>query len=307
MVVNSILELVGKTPMLRLNRYMAKHGIQANIIAKLECLNPLGSIKDRVALKMIDDAIAKNEINADTTLIEATSGNTGIGLAMVATVRNLKLIIVMPDSMSKERVTLMSALGAQIILTPGSDGMQGSISHAKQLAKEIPNSYLTKQFANDSVVETHILYTGKEILDDLNGEIDVLVSGVGTGGTLTGISTLLKIHNPDIVTVAVEPEGSPVLSKGTSGKHRIEGIGAGFIPPVLDTSCIDKVITIKDIHATATTKELLRVEGLFVGISSGAAVHAARQVALLPEFRNKNIVVILPDSGSKYLTTNLFN
>lgn len=307
MIANSILELIGNTPMLKLNNYMKKHRVEANILAKLEYLNPMGSVKDRVALMMIEDAEARGDINKDTVLVEATSGNTGIGLALVAAMKGYCLIIVMPDSMSTERVQILEAFGVEVVLTPSSEGMHGSIAKSKQIAKDTSNGYLLKQFANDSVVKTHIVHTGKEILDATKGKVDVLVCGVGTGGTLTGISTIFKVHNPDIITIAVEPAGSPILSEGTHGPHKIPGIGAGFIPPVLNIDNIDQVVTVDDISAITTTKELLLVEGLYVGISSGAAVFAARQIAKRPEYKGKNIVVILPDAGYRYMSQNIFD
>ena len=306
MLVNSILELIGKTPMLKLNNYMDKHKVQGNIIAKLENYNPMNSIKDRAALQMVEDAESQSLINKNTTLIEATSGNTGIGLALVAAIKNYRLIIVMPDSMSVERVNLLKAFGVEVVLTPSSEGMHGSIVKSKELAKEIDNSFLLKQFANDSVVKVHIINTGKEILDDTKGKVDILVSSVGTGGTITGVGTILKVHNPDIKIIAVEPSGSPTLSTGESGPHKIQGIGPGFVPPILNTDIIDEIITVDDINAASTTKELLTVEGLYVGISAGAAVFAAKEVAMRPENKGKNIIVIIPDSGYRYMSNDIF-
>ncbi len=306
MIYNNILELVGKTPMLKLNKYMQKYGLKGNIIAKLENTNPMNSVKDRVALQMVNDAEDAGKINSETTLIEATSGNTGIGLALVAAIKGYKLIITMPDTMSVERIQILKAFGAEVILTPGSQGMKGSIQKAEELNKEIKNSVVMGQFVNPSVVKVHFLNTGQEILDDTNGNVDIFVAGVGTGGTLTGAAQKLKSHNNNIKIVAVEPEGSPMISKGEKGPHKIPGIGAGFIPDVLDTEIIDEVITVSDNDAAATTKELLTSEGLYVGISAGAAAFAARQIASRPENSGKNIVVILPDAGYRYMSNNIF-
>ena len=306
MIANNILELIGKTPMLKLQNYMDKHKIDGNLIAKLECFNPMHSVKDRVGLQMIEDAEKDNLINKNTTIVEATSGNTGIGLALVAAVKGYSLIITMPDSMSVERIQILKAFGAEVILTPANEGMQGSITKAKELCKEIENSYMPKQFANDSNVKAHIVNTGKEILDDMKGKVDIFVAGVGTGGTITGIGTILKVHNENIKIVAVEPAGSPIISQGKKGPHKIQGIGAGFIPPILNTNLIDEVVTVEDISAASTAKELLTVEGIYVGISSGAAVFAAREIAKRPENKDKNIVVLLPDSGYKYMSNNIF-
>ncbi|MEX1375984.1 MAG: cysteine synthase A [Eubacteriales bacterium] len=306
MLVNSILELIGKTPMLQLNNYMEKHKIHGNMIAKLENFNPMNSVKDRAALQMIEDAESQGLITKSTTLIEATSGNAGIGLALVAAIKNYRLIIVMPDSISIERVNMLKAFDVEVVLTPSSEGMHGSIVKSKELAKEIENSFLLKQFANDSVVKVHIINTGKEILDDTKGKVDILVATVGTGGTITGIGTILKVHNPDIKIIAVEPSGSPTLSKGESGPHKIQGIGPGFVPPVLNMDILDEIITVDDINAASTTKELLTTEGLYVGISSGAAVFAAKEVAMRPENKGKNIIVILPDAGYRYMSNDIF-
>ncbi|MBN2878503.1 MAG: cysteine synthase A [Clostridia bacterium] len=306
MIYNDILELVGKTPMVKLNRYMKKYNLSGNIIAKLENTNPMNSVKDRVALQMVLDAEEDGRINSSTTLIEATSGNTGIGLALVAAIKGYKLIITMPETMSIERVQILKAFGAEVVLTPGSEGMKGSIRRAEELNSEIANSVVMSQFTNQSVVKVHRINTGKEILNDLNGDVNILVAGVGTGGTITGTSQVLKEHNHDIKTIAVEPAGSPMISKGEKGPHKIPGIGAGFIPEVLDVNIIDEVITVSDADAAATAKELLVSEGLYVGVSAGAAVYAARQAAARKENTGKNIVVILPDSGYRYMSNNIF-
>ena len=306
MIYNNVLELVGNTPMVKLNNYMKKYNLQGNIIAKLENTNPMNSVKDRVALQMINDAEKENKINSETTLIEATSGNTGIGLALVAAIKGYKLIITMPDTMSIERVQILKAFGAEVVLTPGSQGMKGSIQKAKELNKIIENSFVMSQFTNNSVVKVHFLNTGQEILNDTKGKVDIFVSGVGTGGTITGTAQRLKKYNKRIKIVAVEPAGSPMISKGERGPHKIPGIGAGFIPDVLDTSLIDEVITVDDSNAALTTKELLVTEGLYVGISAGAAAYAARQIAARPENAGKHIVVILPDAGYRYMSNNIF-
>jgi len=307
MIYNDVLELVGKTPMVKLNKYIKKYNLGGNIIAKLENTNPMNSVKDRVALQMVVDAEEDGRINSNTTLIEATSGNTGIGLALVAAIKGYKLIITMPETMSIERVQILKAFGAEVVLTPGSEGMKGSIRRAEELTSEIENSVVMSQFTNQSVVKVHRINTGKEILNDLNGDVDILVAGVGTGGTLTGASQALKAHNPNIKTIAVEPAGSPMISKGEKGPHKIPGIGAGFIPEVLDVDMIDEVITVSDADAAATAKELLVTEGLYVGVSAGAAVYAAKQAAARKENKDKNIVVILPDSGYRYMSNNIFD
>jgi len=276
MIADSILELVGKTPMLKLNNFMLKYKTYGNIIAKLESYNPMNSVKDRVALQMVEDAEKQGLINKNTTLIEATSGNTGIGLALVAAIKGYKLIICMPDSMSVERTQILKAFGAKIILTPSNEGMQGSILKSQELSKEIENSFVLKQFANDSVVKVHIINTGKEILDDIKGKVDIFVAGVGTGGTITGVGTILKVNNPDVKIVAVEPSGSPVISQGRKGPHKIQGIGAGFIPPVLNTDIINEVITVDDVDAASTTKELLTVEGLYLYIIRCSSICSTR-------------------------------
>ncbi len=306
MIYNNVLELVGNTPMVKLNNYMKKYNLQGNIIAKLENTNPMNSVKDRVALQMINDAEKENKINSETTLIEATSGNTGIGLALVAAIKGYKLIITMPDTMTMESTQILKSYYAEGVITHVSLGMKGSIQKASELNKTIKNSFVMSQFTNNSVVKVHYLNTGQEILNDTKGVVDIFVSGVGTGGTLTGTAQRLKEQNENVKIVAVEPVGSPMISKGEKGPHKIAGIGAGFIPDILDTSIIDEVITVADSNAVLTTKELLVTEGLYVGISAGAAAYAAKQIASRPANAGKNIVVILPDAGYRYMSNNIF-
>lgn len=306
MIYNGITELVGATPLMRLNRYMERHSLKAEILAKLEYLNPAGSVKDRVALKMVEDAEAAGLLKQGGTIIEPTSGNTGIGLAMVAAARGYRLILTMPETMSKERVALVRAYGAEIVLTPGTEGMKGAIARAEQLHKEIEGSIVAGQFVNPSNPAAHRLTTAKEILADA-GILDYFVAGVGTGGTITGVGSVLKAALPAVKVVAVEPATSPVLSQGVAGKHGIQGIGAGFVPEVLNTSVYDEVITVTDDQAYTTGKELARTEGLLVGISSGAALYAARLLAEREQNEGKRIVVVLPDSGDRYLSTGMFD
>ena len=306
MYYNSAIDLIGKTPILRLNKIKEKYSLCGDIFAKLEYLNPQGSIKDRVAKNLIDSALADGRLTAGGTIIEATSGNTGIGLAFCANVLGYKAIIVMPDTVSKERTSIIEALGGEVVLTDGSLGMTGAINMSEMIHNNTPNSIIASQFSNMANPETHMLSTAPEIYEDLKGEIDVLVCGVGTGGTITGIGKYLKNKKPDIQIVAVEPEGSPYLSKGKSGVHKIQGIGAGFIPEVLDTSVIDEVIAVTDEEAIKIAKELGKVEGILCGISSGAALSAAIELAKREENTNKNIVVILPDSADRYYSTELF-
>ena len=306
MIYDGITELVGGTPLMRLNRYMARHGLKAEILAKLEYCNPAGSVKDRIALKMIEDAEAAGLLKEGGTIIEPTSGNTGIGLAMVAAAKGYRLILTMPETMSKERVALVKAYGAEIVLTPGAEGMKGAIARAECLRKEIKGSIIAGQFVNPSNPAAHRQTTAKEILADA-GKIDIFVAGVGTGGTITGVGTVLKAEYPAVKVVAVEPATSPVLSAGVAGRHGIQGIGAGFVPEVLDTSVYDEVITVSDEQAYSTGRELARTEGLFVGISSGAALYAARQLAGRPKNAGRRIVVVLPDSGDRYLSTGMFD
>lgn len=300
-------ELIGKTPLLELSHIEDEYKLEANIIAKVEYFNPAGSIKDRIAKKMIDEAIKEGKINKDTVLIEPTSGNTGIGLASVAAAKGLKLIVTMPETMSVERRNIMKAYGAEIVLTEGAKGMKGAIEKANELAKEYPNSFIPGQFDNPNNPKVHFETTGPEIYEDTDGKVDIFVAGVGTGGTITGVGAYLKSKNKDIKVVAVEPESSPVLSEGKSGPHKIQGIGAGFVPKVLDTSIYDEIIRVSNEDAFATGKLIGKKEGILVGISSGAAVFAAIELAKKEENKGKNIVVLLPDTGDRYLSTPMFS
>ncbi|WP_334300587.1 cysteine synthase A [Anaerotignum sp. MSJ-24] len=306
MIYKSAAELIGKTPLMELTNFEKANNLEAKIIAKLEYFNPAGSVKDRIAKGMIDDAEAKGLLNKDSVIIEPTSGNTGIGLASVAAARGYRIIIVMPETMSIERRKLMKAYGAELVLTEGAKGMKGAIEKADELAKEIPNSFIPGQFVNPANPEVHRQTTGPEIWEDAEGKVDIFVAGVGTGGTITGIGSYLKSQNPNVKVVAVEPLTSPVLSQGKSGAHKIQGIGAGFVPKVLDTKVYDEIITVDNDDAFETGREIGRNEGILVGISSGAAVWAARELAKRPENKGKNIVVLLPDTGDRYLSTPLF-
>ena len=305
-VYTSADQLIGRTPLLELTHIEKAEGLKAHIYGKLEYFNPAGSVKDRIAKAMIDDAEAKGALKAGSVIIEPTSGNTGIGLASVAAARGYRIIIVMPETMSVERRQLMKAYGAELVLTEGAKGMKGAIAKADELAKEIPNSFIPGQFVNPANPEVHKKTTGPEIWEDLDGKVDILVAGVGTGGTVTGTGQYLKSKKADVKVVAVEPAGSPVLSKGTAGAHKIQGIGAGFVPDVLDTGVYDEIITVENQDAFATGRKIGRQEGVLVGISSGAAVWAAIELAKRPENEGKNIVVILPDTGDRYLSTPLF-
>ena len=306
-IVESSLELVGKTPLLKLNRYTAKNGItDATILAKLEYLNPAGSVKDRIALAMIEDAEKKGILKEGATIIEPTSGNTGIGLAAVAAARGYKAILTLPETMSVERRNLLKAYGAELVLTDGSKGMKGAIDKAEELKESIPGSVILGQFVNPANPAVHKATTGPEIWDQTDGKVDIFVAGVGTGGTITGVGEYLKEQNPDVKIVAVEPATSPVLSKGTPGAHKIQGIGAGFVPDVLNTKVYDEVITIENEDAFAEGRKFAVSEGILVGISSGAALKAAGILASRPENKGKTIVVLLPDSGDRYLSTPLF-
>ncbi|MDY4642285.1 MAG: cysteine synthase A [Erysipelotrichaceae bacterium] len=300
-------ELIGKTPLLELSHIEDEYKLEANIIAKVEYFNPAGSVKDRIAKKMIDEAIKEGKINKDTVLIEPTSGNTGIGLASVAAAKGLKLIVTMPETMSVERRNIIKAYGAEIVLTEGAKGMKGAIEKANELAKEYPNSFIPGQFDNPNNPKVHFETTGPEIYEDTDGKVDIFVAGVGTGGTITGVGAYLKSKNKDIKVVAVEPESSPVLSEGKSGPHKIQGIGAGFVPKVLDTSIYDEIIRVSNEDAFATGKLIGKKEGILVGISSGAAVFAAIELAKKEENKGKNIVVLLPDTGDRYLSTPMFS
>lgn len=304
-IQNSFTDLVGHTPMLRLNKLIEKNHLKADIIAKLEYFNPAGSAKDRIAKEMILDGMKKGLIQQDTTLIEPTSGNTGIGLAAVATSLGLKIIITMPETMSIERRNLMKAYGAQVVLTAGEKGMKGAIEKAKELAKEIPHSYIPGQFENPINPQAHYRTTGPEIYQQTDGKVDIFVAGVGTGGTISGVGQYLKEKNPQVQIVAVEPASSPLLSQGKAGPHQIEGIGANFVPETLNTQIYDEIIAVTNEDAFKTGKEIAKTEGILVGISSGAALHAAKQVALRPENEGKTIVVLLPDGGDRYLSTPL--
>ena len=299
-------QLIGNTPLLELTNYEKEHNLKAKLIAKVEYFNPAGSVKDRIAKAMLDDAEKSGLINKDTVIIEPTSGNTGIGLSMIAASRGYRIILTMPETMSIERRNLLKAYGAEIVLTEGSKGMKGAIEKAQELAKENPNSFIPSQFTNMANPAIHYLTTGREIYNDLDGKVDIFVAGVGTGGTISGIGKYLKEQNPNIKVVAVEPETSPVLSKGTPGPHKIQGIGAGFVPDTLNTKIYDEIITISNEDAFATGKALARKEGLLVGISSGAAVKAATLLAERKENENKTIVVLLPDTGERYLSTDMF-
>ena len=305
-VYTSADQLIGRTPLLELTHIEKAEGLKAHIYGKLEYFNPAGSVKDRSAKAMIDDAEAKGALKAGSVIIEPTSGNTGIGLASVAAARGYHIIIVMPETMSVERRQLMKAYGAELVLTEGAKGMKGAIAKADELAKEIPNSFIPGQFVNPANPEVHKKTTGPEIWEDLDGKVDILVAGVGTGGTVTGTGQYLKSKKADVKVVAVEPAGSPVLSKGTAGAHKIQGIGAGFVPDVLDTRVYDEIITVENQDAFATGRKIGHREGVLVGISSGAAVWAAIELAKRPENEGKNIVVILPDTGDRYLSTPLF-
>ena len=299
-------QLIGSTPLLELTHIEKKHDLKAKVLAKLEYFNPAGSVKDRIAKAMIDDAEAKGLLNADSVIIEPTSGNTGIGLASVAAARGYRIIIVMPETMSVERRQLMKAYGAELVLTEGAKGMKGAIAKADELAKEIPNSFIPGQFVNAANPKAHFETTGPEIFADTDGDVDIFVAGVGTGGTVTGVGQYLKSKKPEVKVVAVEPKSSAVLSTGVAGSHKIQGIGAGFVPDVLDTKIYDEIIPDENDDAFATGKEIGKSEGVLVGISSGAAVWAAIELAKRPENEGKTIVVLLPDTGDRYLSTPLF-
>lgn len=301
-VYNNLSELVGKTPLVALKRYQEKEGVKSNIIAKVEYFNPAGSVKDRIAKAMIEDAESREVLSEGSVIIEPTSGNTGIGLACIAASKGYRVILTMPETMSIERRNLLKAYGAEVVLTPGSKGMKGAIDEAKRLIEETPNSFMPSQFENHINPEIHKKTTGPEIWEDLNGKIDVFVSGVGTGGTISGVGEFLKSKNPKIKIIAVEPYDSPVLSKGVTGPHKIQGIGAGFVPKTLNTNIYDEIITVKSDDAFKTGRTVAKTEGLLVGISSSAAIWAATQIAQREENQGKNIVVILPDTGERYLS-----
>lgn len=305
-IAKQLVELIGNTPLMELTNYEENNSLNAKLIAKLEYFNPLGSVKDRVAYSMIEDGIKRGVINKDTVIIEPTSGNTGIGLAFVCASKKLHLILTMPDTMSVERRKIVTALGAEIVLTQGRLGMQGAIAKASELKEEYGNAFIPQQFENPSNPAIHKVTTAREIWEDTDGKVDIFVSSVGTGGTITGTGLGLKEKNPDIKVVAVEPAGSPVLSGGKPGPHKIQGIGAGFVPEVLDMSVIDEIIPVSNEDAFDAAREIAKSDGLLVGISSGSVIHAAKLLAQREENRNRNIVVLLPDTGERYLSTSLF-
>lgn len=305
-IVNNLVELIGNTPLLQLNNYKAQKGFEGTIIAKLEYFNPAGSVKDRIGFAMIKDAEEKGLLKDDSVIIEPTSGNTGIALSLVAAAKGYRLILTMPETMSIERVNLLKARGVELVLTPGGEGMKGAISKAIELSKKIPNSIILQQFENPSNPLIHKLTTAEEIWEDTDGKVDIFVAGVGTGGTVSGVGEGLKAKNPNIKIVAVEPASSPVISGGKPGPHKIQGIGAGFIPNNLNLNIIDEVITVKNEEAFEASRALAKTEGLLVGISSGAATFAATELAKRPENKGKNIVVLLPDTGERYLSTDLY-
>jgi len=305
-ISKSLTELIGKTPLLELSNYEKKHALKAKIVAKLEYFNPGGSVKDRIALAMIDDAEQRGVLKPGSVIIEPTSGNTGIGLASVAAARGYRIILTMPETMSVERRVLMRAYGAEIVLTEGAKGMKGAIAKAEELAAEMPNSFIPGQFSNPANPAIHFATTGPEIWDDTDGKVDIFVAGAGTGGTVTGVGEYLRGKNPNVKIVVVEPADSPVLSEGRSGPHKIQGIGAGFVPSVLNTKVYDEIIPVRNEDAFAVAREIGRDEGLLVGISSGAAAWAATELAKRPDNAGKTIVVILPDTGERYLSTALF-
>ncbi|MBO4396276.1 MAG: cysteine synthase A [Eubacterium sp.] len=305
-IYKSITDLVGNTPILELANYEKEKGLEATILAKLEAFNPAGSVKDRIAKKILLDAYETGKINKDSVIIEPTSGNTGIGLSAIAAALGIRIIITMPETMSVERRNMMKAYGAELVLTDGSQGRKGAIAKADELAKELPGSFIPGQFVNQLNPKAHYETTGPEIWDQTDGNVDIFVAGIGTGGTITGVGKYLKEKKPDVKVVAVEPASSPVLSKGESGAHKIQGIGAGFVPDTLDTGVYDEIITVENEDAFATGGEIVRTDGVFTGISAGAALWAATEVAKRPENKGKTIVVIFPDTGDRYLSTPLF-
>lgn len=305
-IAKKLTDLIGNTPLLELTNYEEKNGLEAKLIAKVEYFNPLGSVKDRVAYAMIEEGIKQGKINQDTVIIEPTSGNTGIGLAFVAASKGLRLILTMPDTMSIERRRIVAALGAEVVLTPGAEGMKGAIAKAEQLVAEYGNAIIPQQFENKANPEAHRKTTAEEIWNDTDGQVDIFVAGVGTGGTVTGNGEVLKAKNPNVKIVAVEPASSPVLSGGAPGPHKIQGIGAGFVPGVMNLSIVDEIIPVENDDAFEAARAIAKSDGLLVGISSGAALHAATVLAKRPENKGKNIVVLLPDTGERYLSTTLF-
>lgn len=305
-IAKKLTELIGNTPLLELSNYEENNKLEAKVIAKIEYFNPLGSVKDRIANAMIEEGIKQGKINADTVIIEPTSGNTGIGLAFVAASKGLRLILTMPDTMSIERRRIVAALGAEVVLTPGAEGMKGAIAKANELVKEYGNAIIPQQFENIANPEIHRKTTVEEIWRDTDGNVDIFIAGVGTGGTITGVGEILKQKNPNVKIVAVEPAASPVLSGGKPGPHKIQGIGAGFVPGVMNLDIVDEIIKVENEDAFAASRAVAKEEGLLVGISSGAAIHAATELAKRPENKGKNIVVLLPDTGERYLSTPLF-
>lgn len=305
-IYDSVAQLVGHTPLLRLRKLEAKYDVKAELVAKLESMNPAGSAKDRIALEMVEQAEAQGRLKPGATIIEPTSGNTGIGLCAIAAAKGYRVVIVMPETMSLERRNLMKAYGAQLVLTPGALGMQGAIDKAAELEKELPNALLAGQFVNPANPQAHFKTTGPEIWEDTQGKVDIFVAGIGTGGTITGVGRYLKEQNPNIQIVGVEPASSPVLTKGKAGPHGIQGIGAGFVPEVLDTKVYDQLIAVEDEDAYTLGREMARLEGVLVGISSGAALKGAVELGQRPENQGKRIVVLLPDTGERYLSTQMF-
>lgn len=306
-VYNNLTELIGNTPLVRVDKFKEKYNLKGNIIAKVEYFNPAGSVKDRIAFAMLEEAEKQGLLNKDSIIIEPTSGNTGVGLAFAATVKGYKLILTMPDTMSVERRNLLKAYGAELILTPGAEGMKGAIRKAEEIAAENNNSFIPQQFENKANPKIHKLTTAKEIWEDTEGQVDIFIAGVGTGGTITGVSEYLKEKNPNVKIVAVEPEASAVLSGEKPGPHKIQGIGAGFIPSILNTEVIDEIVRVTNEDALKTTKEAAHLEGMLVGISSGAALYAAKIIAEREENKDKNIVVLLPDTGARYLSMGIFD
>ncbi len=306
-IYNKITEMIGNTPILRLNNYEKKYNVKANLLAKLEYFNPAGSIKDRTAMAMIEDAEKKGTLKSGATIIEPTSGNTGIGIASIGTAKGYRVILTMPETMSVERRNLVKAYGAEVVLTEGSKGMTGAIKRAEELKEEIDGAVILGQFVNEANPRVHYMTTGVEIYDDTKGDIAAFVAGVGTGGTITGVGKYLKEKDKNIKVIAVEPLSSPVLSKGIAGSHKIQGIGAGFVPEVLDTSIYDEIIAVPDDDALATGNKIAKSEGILVGISSGAALWAAEELAKRDEFQGKNIVILMPDTGDRYLSTPMFS